>query len=538
MNADGDDPVARVAAVRTYLRSRSTGTTPMQTIRRLGYQVYVLALFGGVWGTAVASALSDPSRRAPIGATAATDLVPAVVVGIALVATVAGVRTGSWAGPVLVSRPEAAWLLPAPLERRALLRRHLGIGLAIFGAAGAALGLVIAVVVGVETGGGLAAPAVGTTLAWAALGVGSGAAALTVESSPRLARRALRGTTLLAVAGVGLVALTVVRPVLAAWATPWGWASVPILSTLGIDVGPVWLAPLLLVVVAVVAVVAVDRALPDLPDEELVRRAGTAQGIRSSAFVFDARAIAQARRSGQAALVGHRRIRLPLPGHRWLLVPWRDAVSLARRRGALERTVVAAAVSAALLVWAGSGLGAIVVAIVVASAGVGQLLEPFRVELEEPVLEELTPLLVRDIALEHLVVPFTVLATSGALVLVGTALLGVVPAGALGAGLIATTAVAALLTAAAGLTSTRGAPPLHWLMQGEYSALLLAGWILAGPLLAVVVVLPPVLAAMAGLHAGLPALAAVGTPAVGAVALAGGLVATTKWRVAKRLAPE
>lgn len=524
--------VARVGSLRSWMREHSPGPPVREVVGNISYQLYVTVLLGGLWGTAVARTLSSPPSLRPHPPAGLETVVPALTVGLAFLLTAAGIRIGTWAGPLLVSRPQAAMLLPAPLDRRVLFQRTLLLGLAAYGALGAGLGLLLGVIVALTVRVTPAATVVGTTAAWATLGVATGGAALLVESSRSLAHRALRSTPLLAVGGAGLVWLAATRPAMAAWATPWGWASTSVTVAVGAPVPSAWAPLLVLTALAAFSVVVALRRLPDLPDEELVRRAGTASEVRTSVATFDARAIAQARRSGQQRLLRLRSVRIRRPRQRWLLVAWRDLVSLLRRPGLTERTLVTVVGAGALVAWAG-GLAAIVGAVLLASLAAGQLLEPLRVELEVPVIRELTGLALRDVALEHLVVPFASMALSGMIAAVVMAVVGAIPWSALGAAMLGGLLLAALLTATAGLTSTRGAPPLQWLLTGQGGIAFLAAWVLAGPILAVVLAVPLCVGVALALENGQEPLAAIIGAAPVAIALTIALVATTRWRVSR-----
>ena len=536
--ADGD-AVARVAAVRAFLRQREHGPSLRETVGKVAYQAYLVALLGGLYGTVVARTLSLPSASQPALTPAADAAVPAVVVALALLATFAGVRVGTWAGPVLVSRAEAAWLLPAPLDRRRLLRRDLAWGIAGYGVAGALLGALVGTIVAVETRASVAGALFGSIVGWGALGVATGAAALAVESNRRLARATLRLTAPIALVGGGVIYLTHVAPSVAAWVTPWGWATAPVTVAAGVDVPLAWLPLLLLVALAAVGTWLAQRHLPDIADEELVRRAGAAEGVKASARIFDARAIAQARRSGQRWLVGQRNVRIRRPRHRWQLIPWRDLVSLLRRPGTLERTLVAVAAAAGLVWWARGGVAAIVGATLLVSTAAGQLLEPLRIELEEPVIGDLAPLSPVDLALEHLAVPAIVLAVFGVVVALAAAGASILPWSALPAAVVGSIAASVLFTSAAGLTSTRGAPPLHLLtMGGDYGAMILVGWLLAGPILALALGVPTMLSVVGALRDGAAPMEAVTTPLGMVVVITGVLVVATRWRARKRVEPD
>lgn len=524
----------RVRAVQAFVRQRSSAPSGRDILRRVAYQVYVVVVVGGLWAVAVARTVSGPRITAsPVSVEVLADL-PAAAVALGLVVTVVGVRLGTWTGPVLVSRPEAAWLLPAPLDRRALLGRRLGIGAGLFGLVGGIVGLAVGTVVAFEVRPGAGTTVAGTTIAFAALGVVVGGLALAVESSHRLARTVLRATPILLGVVAALTWWTAVAPEAATWATPWGWAAAPVAAAVGVAGPSPWLAVGLVVGAAVATSRLALGRLPGIPDEQLVRRAGAGSAVAASAALFDARAIAQLRRSGQRWLVGVRDVPLPRTRRRWTLVVRRDLASLLRRPGAAERTVAVVVAAAGLVAVFGGALPAVVVAVVVVSGAAGQLLEPLRVELEEPVLEELTTLRPVDVVLEHLAVPAVALATSGIVAVGLGAATGLLPMRTVPAALLGATVLALLFTAASGLTATRQSPPLQWLLQAEPGVLLLVGWVLAGPLLALALVVPLVLAVGTALGAGASSLDAVATPGMVGLSVAVGLALLTRWRVERR----
>ncbi|MBY5162217.1 DUF6297 family protein [Salsipaludibacter albus] len=524
----------RVRAVRAFVRQRSSGPTGRDILRRFAYQVYVVAVVSGLWVAAVARTIDGPRLEAPpVSGDVLADL-PAAVVALALVLTVVGMRLGTWTGPVLVSRPEAAWLLPAPLDRRVLLGRRLVAGLGLFALVGGVVGLAVGTVVAFEVRTGATTTVATTTLGFGALGMLVGTLALAVESSHRLARTVLRTTPVALLVVAALSWLAAVRPDLATWTTPWGWAAAPVATAVSVGGPSPWLATGLLVATATVATRLALHRLGGIADEELVRRAGAASAVSASAALFDARAIAQLRRAGQRWLVGVRDVPLPRSHRRWTLVARRDLASLLRRPGAVERTVVVVVAAAGLVAVFGGAIPALVVAVVAVSGVAGQLVEPLRIELEEPVLEELTPLRPVDVTPEHLAVPAVTMATAGVVAVAVGALSGVLDGAAVPAALLAAIAVGVLLAAAAGLTATRESPPLQWLLHAEPGVFLLVGWVVAGPLLALALVLPLALAVNTALAAGATPLDAVAGPALVALLVAGGLAWLTTWRVGRR----
>lgn len=324
--------------------------------RRLGSNAYtayvvlvvvVMYVLPYVWYALTRPVGGTPERTAPGWAIGA--------VGLALLVLVAYLRDGAWRGPAVVDRPTAAWLLPSPTHRRALLLPRWRTALAVGALAGAAVGGLAGVVARVVAGG----PAGAVAAAGAAGALVLAAGGTAVSAVAETGRPALRRPALLWLLPAVLLGLAVaseriaptpprivddlpgdaypVWTTLAAvllWSGPWGWLVQPFVAALpgrapgGVDaLWPVGLG-LALAAVAVLVVVA-DRLVPTIDGRTLRGRADSVALVGASILALQPR---RARLTVLAAQ-GHApstRWRLPVPKRRWLLGPWRDASSLLR----------------------------------------------------------------------------------------------------------------------------------------------------------------------------------------------------------------
>jgi len=252
------------------------------------------------------------------------------------------------------------------------------------------------------------------------------------------------------------------------------------------------------VAVTVAAVLAGWLAAGRITLEELERRAGTHTGLGANLFMADPRGAALLRREAVRGLLVTRRLRLHHPRHRWLAVPWRDALGLLRAPGRVGWA----------LVLCGSGALAVAVApdrkvlaagaVVIAYLGAAQLVEPLRGEADQPDASRQFPWRWGDLMLLHTATPILALTMIGLAVAVTAALLGLLPGPALGMALAACLPVAAALVWSAAIAGQRGRLGLDQLMtasaMGEFGGpMYLVRWFATGPLVAMVVLLVPVL---------------------------------------------
>jgi hypothetical protein len=415
-----------------------------------------------------------------------------------LLGLLAALRYATWQGPVVFSAAEVHFLLGAPLPRAELVRVRLARGLLLGAAAGAALGLGAFVLLEAELGVPAWPLLAAAVLGPAALGALAAALGWLVESSPAAARVVLRASPLLlAVAAAAWLGGAVAAKV-DLWSGPWGWAVGPLVAAAG-GHDPGWPGQAaLLAAVAVAAVAAAWQGAGRVTLEELERRAGTRAGLAANMFMVDPRGAALLRRDAVRGLLGVRRLRLRHPRHRWLAVPWRDALNLLRAPGRVGWALVLCG-SGALTVAVAPGRKVLAAgAVVVAYLGAAQLVEPLRGEADQPDASRQLPWRWGDLMLLHTVTPILTLSVVGLAVTVTAALLGLLSGPALGMALVACLPVAAALVWSAAIAGQRGRLGPDQLVtaatMGELGGpVYLLRWFATGPLTALVVLLVPTL---------------------------------------------
>ncbi|WP_032916718.1 DUF6297 family protein [Streptomyces rimosus] len=476
----------------------------------LAYCVVLAVLgYGGGYAYRFLQSLKIGADHGSLGADLQRTL-PAAFVAVALALAVLAARDALWRGPVVVSGPSAGWLLAQPVRRGAVLRPAFRLSAVLAVAAGALAALAAAVVLSVtglaSFGGGLAAllPA-GVCLPLLAVSLG-----MAVERRPRLARLVRRLTAPAAL----LLALAAGQTALAfgghrwaplewaeLWSGPWGWAAQPVVAVTG-GRAPGW--PVALVLLAAVTAAAAGYAHRDaahVPNTQLRGRAATASAVTSGVFALELRAakLAVLEAGGDAP---KRRVRLPSPPHRYLIVVWRDLLALLRMPGRLGRAVVWTAAAGAAV-----GLGAgpvaerrvlgLVVGLLCGYAAVGALAEPARLETDDARRAAWSPFRLRTLMLHHAIVPAVLGALLGLLAAVPYALAGT------GWALLLMPLCAGPFAAAAVFGACRGPARTDLLFAGGATPMggpgpfLFAAWYAAGPLVSVTgltLVLNPALA--------------------------------------------
>jgi hypothetical protein len=417
-----------------------------------------------------------------------------------LLGLLAALRYATWQGPVVFSAPEVHFLLGAPLPRTELVRVRLARGLLLGAAVGAALGLGAFVLLEAELGVAAWPLLAAALLGPAALGALAAALGWLVESSPATARAVLRASPLVlaaaAVAWLGGAVAAKVDP----WSGPWGWAVGPLVAAAG-GHNPGWpVQAALLAAVTVAAVFAGWLGAGRITLEELERRAGTHAGLGANLFMADPRGAVLLRREAVRGLLVGRRLRLRLrhPRHRWLAVPWRDALSLLRGPGRVGWALVLCGSGALTVAVAPDRKVLAAGAVVAAYLGAAQLVESLRGEADQPDASRQLPWRWGDLMLLHTVTPILTLTAIGLAVAVTAALLGLLPGPALSVALVACLPVAAALVWSAAIAGQRGRLGLDQLLtaatMGELGGpVYLVRWFATGPLVALVVLLLPVL---------------------------------------------
>jgi hypothetical protein len=500
--------------------------------RRLGgaaYTAYVILVVALVYVVPyVWYALVQPDDGGPARTPPAVTLGAVGVVGFVLVGFV---RDGSWRGPAVLDRPTTAWLLPAPLVRRALLVPRWRTALAVSAVAGTVAGLVAAVMLRVAAGGPAGRVATAGAIAGLLVAVLGASAGLLVEAveEGRPGRRGggqalwlgpvlvLAAATLAAVAPQASPGIGDWLPTVALWSGPWGWAVQPLVAALPgtapAGVESLWPAGLgLAAALASSAVVRADRAVDRIGARTLRTRADSVSLVGASITMLQPR---RARLTVLAAQ-GHApstRLRLRPPRWRILLGPWRDVTALLRAPSRLLWAVVWLAVALALLAAALGPAGAPgdvaqqgsataqrvavgerlllgvpgLVALYLAAA---QLVEAARLDADDPRRLRIRPTAATRQALGHAVVAIAAL---------GAALLAALVAGLPEqAGMTALAALPALVGAAL-VSAYRGDAPLSLVAGGGSSPMgdvgpgALLAWYVRAPLVVVVLLLPRLL---------------------------------------------
>jgi Family of unknown function (DUF6297) len=365
----------------------------------------------------------------------------------------AGLRFGTWQGPVGFSTADVGFLLTAPIAIAALVRPKLDLALWLGAAAGALLaGIALLVMSGGPAGVG-AIRALGAVLAFAAFAVLAVAASWLVESSRRAAAAIRRASPAVLIAAAALLAVsaTAVGRAIGTWSGPWGWAVAPLAGSSG---WPVAAAALLVTATAATALARHRAGAADA--EAFLARAQTRSGLTASAFTLDYRTAALTYRSALPARA-IRIAQIPRPRRPRRVVLWRDALALTREPSRLGwAALLAGAGVVEALTHPGRPLPAGVAALALYFAA-SLLCEPLRIDVDAP---DTGALLLSwpfaRLLLAHCALPILVLGAIGAAAIAGTVLAGAAGAGAL---LLIPTVLAPVLATAvlsAALATRRG----------------------------------------------------------------------------------
>ncbi|MGW1138982.1 DUF6297 family protein [Streptomyces zhihengii] len=516
-NGTGNDTDTGTADVLRFLVA-VRGAHRARRRRSAAFAAYLLLLFGGVWGVPVLLAGARLARSGaghdPV-ARPLLQFLPLWSAALMALCTLLVVRSAAWRGPVVVDGATVSWLLPQPVARGPLLLPRLASSAAVGGLlgtlSGGALGHLVAAASGTPWPQATAAGAwagLGTALTGTALG----AVSVRHERRPLRGRRAWSAVCHGIVAVLGLlsvVALTSGLPgwaaTAAAWLLPWGWAAQP-LAAAAAGTAPYWWAATALWAAAVGACVLwAVRAVPEIPAESLRLRATVADRVSASLFTLDLR------RTRSVIHSVHRRgpVRpapLPAPRVPWLVMPWRDALALARAPGRLGWGCVWSALSTAALVQGaerpGSAMVASAVAVWALYLAAAQFAEPARLESDDVRRGALLPYTAGALALWHALVPTVLLAA--------TTTLGMLVCAVVGRWTPGLAPVAAAVPAAVGAAlvgAYRGPVPFHLLLgaqtpMGDTAPVQTAVWYLRGLLALMAVAVPVVGDALAAGGAG------------------------------------
>lgn len=502
---------------------------------QIGYIGYCVLLVAVVWGVLPSMGLF---LQASMGAdytrhgAAVLAAMPAGVCALALGTLLLGARDALWRGPVVPPREHVDWLLAQPVRIGHVLRPWYWFSCCASLAAGmlaAAIGMVtlgLTVKVGLAAGfawclvGGVCLPLLATALA------------LAIERSARIAGwvraltpyvtvsvLALAGQSVLAANGHAVPWLERVE----LWSGPWGWAGIAALSPTPAAAPGGLVAAALLLASAACGTVLAHQAVGSVTLATVRQRSRTATTVTTALVTAELRTACQV--AAEAAGSGRpARFRLRAPRHAALALPWRDSIALLRTPGRAGRAVlltVIAVLSAVVAVGAhrGTAVAATAVALTFGYWAVAQLLEPARLETDDPRRGSWSPYTYQSLVLRHAIVPGAL----SALISLTSAVLIVVLGGGVRAALAP--AVVPALVAAGLVNACRGPAKQHLLLSpvqaptGSAGPLLFAAWYAAGPLVAIALLCVPFTLA---LHAATGA--AVTATILTSLAIAGGLL--------------
>ncbi|MDH6117490.1 hypothetical protein ABH930_003149 [Kitasatospora sp. GAS204A] len=473
--------------------------------KQVGFALYCVLLMLIIWGGVPSLGLFLQASMGADYTGHGGDLLAAMPSGIAavgLAVVLLAVRDGLWRGPVVPPRAATDWLLAHPVRPRPVLRPWfwLSCGLALFPGLVTAVGAMVAL--GLLLRVGLPAALGWSLLGGACLPLLATCAGLLVERNDTAARWVRRLTPVatllvlllaaqsgLAVAGHRVHWLELVE----LWSGPWGWAGIAALAPTRGAVPGAWVAAALLLGSTAAGLLLADRAAGSVPLGRLRERARTAAGVLAALRTVELRA-ARLAVSGASGSTRRLRVRLPMPRHTWLVVPWRDATALLRSPARLGRAAlltVPAVLCAALAHGIGSkpSVPTTAVALAFGYLAVAQLLEPARIETDDVRRAAWSPYPFADLMLCHAIVP----TLAGVLI----ALAGAAAATVAGAGptvWLAPAVVPALV--GAGLVNTCRGVMRRDLMykspsSGGLGLFLFTAWYAAGPAAAVLALTLP-----------------------------------------------
>jgi hypothetical protein len=473
---------------------------------------YTAAIYGSIVGATVFQTLRTSSATPDETAAALAGLTrwgpAAVILGLTAV-----LRWATWHGPVVFTPPDVHWLFGAPLSHAALLRGRLRRALVLGALLSGFLGLVLFILIKPDLDVAVV-PLLATAMGGAAaLGLLAVALGWLVECSVERAQTMLRLSPLsiLLAAGATWLGGHGTAGIIGFWSGPWGWAVGPVVAAGGGRV-PGWQLQLGLLLLAVlVSVVLAWRNTAGVPTEELARRAGLHTGLVANLYFVDLRGVSLQRREAEQALLGLRAVRVRRPRIRWLALPWRDAVSLLRAPASIGWALILLG-GGVLAVAASPDKQAFAIGAILASYfAAAQLVEPVRVEADQPGAHYLLPWRWGEVVLHHTALPTLVLAVIAAVVVALAWLVGLLPAAVAWRALASCPIVAAVLVLTAAAVGQRGRFPIELLLLGgEFGGLFLLLWLITGPLLTGLILVIPTQILRRAAESGQPLGAALG----------------------------
>ncbi|MEU5187461.1 hypothetical protein AB0G83_09980 [Streptomyces klenkii] len=507
---DADEPAwseeedDRTAEALRWLREKRKAHR-RQKGRDVAVLIYSVVLLGGAYGGGYTV---DFLRRIRLGADYSAvgahvqGALPALFTLLTAALALLAARDALWRGPVVVPAPSVGWLLTHPVRRAVVLRPWFWLSAGVSAATAlvaACAAAVVLRVLGLASLGGAFLALLPAAVCLPLLAVAAGMA---VEHRAGLARFVRRFSPLAVVVLMLLAGQTaaaayghrsaVVEQV-ELWSGPWGWAAQPVVSATGGHAPGRPAAVVLLVLLTAAGLVRGHRDAALVPTAQLRRRAATAQTVSSVMYSAELRAAKLALMDAAADGPGAgrtRRVRLPRPRSKYLVVVWRDLLSLlrtpARPAKALMWLACATAVAALGVQFSGAArVIGLVAALLLGYVAVGALAEPARLETDDVRRAAWSPFRFRTLMLQHAVVP----AVLGALL----ALLAAVPFAVAGEpwALVLMPACAVPFAATAVFSASRGPARLELMFSGvttpmgDLGPLRFFAWYAAGPLVSV-----------------------------------------------------
>jgi hypothetical protein len=494
----------QVREVRTWWRAVHPSPSLLKRLEPVYYVAFTLVFLGPFFYGTASTGLSEVATPRAVAIWGPS---------LALAGLLALMRWGAVQGPVVFSVPDVAQLLGAPLRRADLVLSRLVRGL-LYGAGGAAVvGALALVGIASDHRGIAAGRGAGFIVAVTLLGVLGVAGSSLVQGSRRwdgATRRAAWPIFLIAAALVYVSSSGTTGRHVALWCGPWGWAVQPIAG--GSGAWPIAVALLAVVTAAVVALAVVRRG--HCSTERHMLRAEARGGAVAAMYSLNARYVGRSLTGVNAGPTGGRRAWLPTPRSPRLAIAWRDAVAALSTPQRLGEALVLAAGGTLVALLNADHPAAVAAGALATYAGAARLLEPLRAETDKP---SRARVLLRApmgrILVQHAIVPGLVVVVAAAAAAVGCAVAGALPRHGGSAAALAVLATPAI-TLCAGLSSRRGGQLPASLMSVTntdttgMSGAIIIGWIVAWPLLAVVLGTLPVSLIVTHGTAGAPQLVA------------------------------
>ncbi|HZA41978.1 MAG TPA: DUF6297 family protein [Actinomycetota bacterium] len=477
---------ALVRFVRRAHREKRSGS-----ILDTYYPYYVALLPFLIFGAPIYNSFQR-TPFSPETTRAVVEALPLGASGVFLALFAAAVRFATWRGPVAFSKPDVVFLLTAPVARADFVRPRLLLGIAAFGGGGLLLGILLFAVGEAKLALPSADLAIASLASMIAAMLLAGALAWATQRSLRVAESTLTISTVAFAAAIALMVWApsasegAARVVL--WSGPWGWAAAPLAEAAGAS--SVGWAPAIALVALAAAAVVTTILLVHIPIEELDRRAHLQSGIAAALYVMDVRGISLLQWSAKREITGYSRLRVRRPKSPTLVIPWRDALALRRSPGRVVAAAGSIVGGSFLVATSEGGAAQLIAGVIVAYLGAARVVEPVRIEADDPEAGRRLPWSWPGLLFRHSAVPWLVLTTSGWIAAVTLGLSGTLsPADATSAA-AASPVLALGLALVAVVTGARGRVP-QWLVF--YGGELVLLWFLTGPLVAAAVVGLPML---------------------------------------------